>query len=108
MGLKVLKVLAESELAGEGELAVLEAAWEDPLNSAEKKMTARTLAGRMTGKSENEGHAVLLEGLAGEAAAYSRGAGGGQPGPGPGLDGEPGPRDNGEDDEPGPNAGGAR
>ena len=34
IGLKVLKVLAESELAGDGELAVLEAASEKPLDQA--------------------------------------------------------------------------
>lgn len=34
IGLKVLKVLGESELAGDGELAVLEAASEKPLNQA--------------------------------------------------------------------------
>jgi hypothetical protein len=35
VGLKVLKVLGESELAGDGELAVLEAAWEQPLKAAQ-------------------------------------------------------------------------
>ncbi|HEX9086209.1 MAG TPA: hypothetical protein VF867_01625 [Arthrobacter sp.] len=38
VGLKVLQVLGESELAGDGELAVLEAAWEKPLENAEKRL----------------------------------------------------------------------
>lgn len=38
VGLKVLKVLGESELAGSGELAVLEAAWEQPLEKAKKRL----------------------------------------------------------------------
>jgi hypothetical protein len=38
VGLKVLGVLGESELAGAGELAVLEAAWEKPLSDAEQSM----------------------------------------------------------------------
>lgn len=38
VGLKVLKVLAESDLAGPGELAVLEAAWENPLDAAEQRV----------------------------------------------------------------------
>lgn len=107
MGLKVLKVLAESELAGEGELAVLEAAWEDPLKSAERKMTARTLTRRITRKPE-DGLAVPSVRLAGEAAAgRGPGAGGGHPGPGSGVDGAPGPQDNGND-EPRPTAGGGQ
>ena len=40
VGLKVLKVLGESELAGTGELAVLEAAWEQPLHEAERKLVS--------------------------------------------------------------------
>lgn len=36
VGLKVLKVLGESDLAGPGELAVLEAAWEKPLAEVER------------------------------------------------------------------------
>lgn len=43
VGLKVLRVLGESELAGTGELAVLEAAWEDPLNEAERKFAVENL-----------------------------------------------------------------
>jgi hypothetical protein len=39
VGLKVLKVLGESELAGPGELAVLETAWEKPLKDAEEKIS---------------------------------------------------------------------
>lgn len=38
VGLKVLKVLGESDLAGPGELAVLEAAWERPLEKAKKRL----------------------------------------------------------------------
>ncbi|MCB5274715.1 hypothetical protein BJG92_02252 [Arthrobacter sp. SO5] len=41
IGLKVLKVLGESELAGEGELAVLEAASERPLDQAAQARGAR-------------------------------------------------------------------
>jgi hypothetical protein len=44
IGLKVLKVLAESELAGDGELAVLEAASEKPLDQAAHARTARATA----------------------------------------------------------------
>src|SRR6478736_7510321 len=40
VGLKVLQVLGESDLAGPGELAVLEAAWEKPLNKAEERFRA--------------------------------------------------------------------
>jgi hypothetical protein len=38
VGLKVLCVLGESNLAGPGKLAVLEAAWEKPLSDAEESM----------------------------------------------------------------------
>ena len=41
LGLKVLKVLGESELAGDGELAVLEAASEKPLGQAAQARTPR-------------------------------------------------------------------
>ncbi len=44
IGLKVLKVLGESELAGEGELAVLEAASERPVDEAAQARAARTAA----------------------------------------------------------------
>lgn len=40
-GLKVLQVLGESELAGDGELAVLEAAWEPALRAAEGALPDR-------------------------------------------------------------------
>lgn len=43
VGLKVLKVLGESELAGPGELAVLVAAWETPRDEAER-MSVRAAA----------------------------------------------------------------
>ena len=83
VGLKVLKVLGESGLAGPGELAVLEAAWEKPLDAAE-----RTLRSTVTGQPAASG---------GASAA-----------PPPGVDGEPGPRDNGENDQPGTIEGGTR
>ena len=45
VGLKVLTVLAESDLAGKGELDVLEAAWENPLD-AKSAVTTRRQATR--------------------------------------------------------------
>ena len=87
IGLKVLKVLGESELAGEGELAVLEAASERPLDRAAQALRARTTAEEQV-TSENRSRPTQ---------------------PGAGVDGEPAPRDNGEDPTPGkPERGGAR
>ncbi len=80
VGLKVLKVLGESDLAGPGELAVLEAAWEKPLDKAEQRFRA-------------------LAGVTPIAASQRQQ---------PGVDGEPGPRDNGEIDQSGTPEGGPR
>ena len=49
VGLKVLWVLGESELAGKGELAVLEAAWEEPLNAAERQLAVEGVTARAPG-----------------------------------------------------------
>lgn len=84
IGLKVLKVLGESELAGDGELAVLEAASERPLGQAAQARTARATA---------EAQPAL------ETRPTQSGAG---------VDGEPAPRDNGEDHKPGESEGGAQ
>lgn len=86
IGLKVLKVLGESPLAGDGELAVLEAASERPLDQAAKARTARAMAEAQP-----------------QLAARAR-----LPHSGAGVDGEPAPRDNGEDHKPGEPDGGAR
>jgi hypothetical protein len=87
IGLKVLKVLGESELAGRGELAVLEAASESPLDQAAHARTARAMAGIRAPH-------VPAEAQPAEPAAL--------------VDGEPARRDNGGDDKPGETEGGAR
>ncbi|MET3809382.1 hypothetical protein [Arthrobacter sp. UYEF3] len=79
IGLKVLKVLGESPLAGSGELAVLEAASEKQLNTA-----ARALTGRATAEAQPS------------AAARPRPAP-----PAAGVDGAPAPRNTEEDHKPG-------
>ena len=109
VGLKVLKVLGESELAGTGELAVLEAAWEQPLHEAERKLvsisdlTARTQSSGP--QADGSVYVVEIQRPSGDAvwnAPFEARAAE------PGVDGEPGPRDNGEDDKPGTPEGGAR
>ncbi|HEX9226511.1 MAG TPA: hypothetical protein VF885_07615 [Arthrobacter sp.] len=46
-------MLGESELAGSGALAVLEAAWEEPLNAAERQLAVGGPAARApVGKDE--------------------------------------------------------
>ena len=114
VGLKVLTVLAESELAGKGELDVLEAASEDPLNEAEKQQ-AESAAERTTpgtfvpGKPEpramqRDDGVVDDDGVLrdGEFLIDANGA------RVVGVDDLPGPRDNEEDDEPQPTGGGSR
>jgi hypothetical protein len=80
VGLKILRVLGESDLAGPGELAVLEAAWEKPLDIAEQRFRA-TWA---------EATAVAADGQETK------------------VDAGPGPRDNGENDQSGTPEGGPR
>lgn len=87
IGLKVLSVLGESDLAGAGELAVLEAASERPLDQAAQARTARATA-----------EALPPQVSTGERPTQS----------GADVDGEPAPRDNGEDHKPGEPEGGAR
>jgi hypothetical protein len=113
VGLKVLTVLAESKLAGPGELDVLEAAWENPLSEAEKQQTENTaesatqstipgtfVPGR-PGPSVQRSHedGVLRDGrlVIDERGAHVFG-----------VDDEPRPRDNEEDDKPQPAGGGPR
>ncbi|QHK21749.1 hypothetical protein GU243_21000 [Pseudarthrobacter psychrotolerans] len=51
VGLKVLGVLAESDLAGSGELAVLEASWKKPLSEAKEGLRGEKIAvARSSGK----------------------------------------------------------
>lgn len=96
VGLKVLTVLAESDLAGKGELDVLEAAWENPLDAAEQNL-----------KAAEEGEGGSEEFFADEGgAAWNVEIS--VPPQSVGVDGEPGPRDNEEDDEPKPTGGGTR
>lgn len=123
VGLKVLTVLAESDLAGKGELDVLEAAWENPLNEAEKQQAesaesttlGRSTPGRVTpgrffpgrpgpsalqradGALNDDG--VLRDGEFLIDASGARVVG---------VDDEPGARDNEEDDRPQPTEGGSR
>ena len=85
IGLKVLKVLGESELAGDGELAVLEAASERPLDQAAQARLARA-TGEAPPASETRSR---------------------PPQPGAGVDGEHAPRDNGGNHKPGETEGGA-
>lgn len=91
VGLKVLKVLAESELAGKGELAVLEAAWEKPLADAEHSLAVYAAAaqGAKTDQEFGEVRIPVLDAT-----------------PGPGVDGEPGPGDNGDEGSDGTAEGG--
>ncbi|SDL77879.1 hypothetical protein SAMN04487916_11469 [Arthrobacter sp. ov407] len=86
IGLKVLKVLGESELAGDGELAVLEAASEKPLDQAAHARTARATA-------EAQSSPVAPARLTPAGAT---------------VDGEPAPGDNEEVHKPGEREGGAR
>ncbi len=58
VGLKVLWVLGESELAGSGELAVLEAAWEEPLNDAERQLAVEGLTARAPGAVDKDERAM--------------------------------------------------
>lgn len=97
VGLKVLKVLGESDLAGTGELAVLEAAWEKPLDEAARKF--RTTESKAAA-SELATHVIKASDGFWEATTS-------QPVQDPGVDGEPGPRDN-EEDQPGTTEGGPR
>jgi hypothetical protein len=79
IGLKVLKVLGESPLAGSGELAVLEAASEKPLDMAARARTAAARTARAAAETRSP------------VAAPSR------PTPSEAkVDGRPAPRDNGE------------
>lgn len=110
VGLKVLRVLGESELAGPGELAVLEAAWETPLNEAERVLEARLTVATQAAKSASAERADtgdsarsastgrVLRVTAGSIGTARERT----------VDGEPGPRDNGEEDQPGTTEGGAR
>jgi hypothetical protein len=93
VGLKVLKVLAESELAGKGELAVLEAAWEKPLSDAEHSLAVHTAAVERAGEAAAAGTRQVLTSPPETRA---------------GVDGEPGPGDNGEERTPGTAEGGRR
>ncbi|QOD06136.1 hypothetical protein [Pseudarthrobacter sp. BIM B-2242] len=105
VGLKVLTVLAESELAGKGELDVLEAAWENPLSEAEKQQTeAVTNAPELGGPLQDEG--VVLVTAKGAGQTFFRV--GGQAVDDAGVDGEPEPRDNEESDRQDSPEGGAR
>lgn len=96
VGLKVLTVLAESDLAGKGELDVLEAAWENPLDAAEQNLKAAA-------EEDGGGEQIFVDEGANswdvEISVPPRAVG---------VDGEPGPRDNEEDDEPQPTGGGTR
>ncbi|KQN95086.1 hypothetical protein [Arthrobacter sp. Leaf69] len=58
VGLKVLCVLGESELAGSGELAVLEAAWEEPLNAAERQLAVEGRTARAPGAVDKDERAM--------------------------------------------------
>jgi hypothetical protein len=91
VGLKVLKVLAESELAGKEELAVLEAAWEKPLSDAEHSLLVHT--------------ATLAESQVSRVPASARAV---PPEAGSGVDDEPRPGDNGEEGTTGATEGGQR
>jgi hypothetical protein len=107
IGLKVLTVLAGSDLAGSGELDVLEAASEDPLDEAARDIKA-TVEG--IGSEEGFGHPTVIMGpppfsqavidlwRKAESAYSSE----------PRVDGEAGPRDNEEDDQQDTTEGGAR
>ncbi|MCX6499530.1 MAG: hypothetical protein NTU93_12140 [Arthrobacter sp.] len=75
IGLKVLKVLGESPLAGSGELAVLEAATEKPLNSAARTAAARTARAPAEARPPAEARMRPMPS-------------------GAGMDGPPAPRDN--------------
>ncbi|MBG0738974.1 hypothetical protein IV500_05995 [Paeniglutamicibacter antarcticus] len=92
-GLKVLQVLGESELAGPGELAVLEAAWKTSLGEAEKK-----LALRVNVEPEDDRYSErILEYLDAQVKGRDQPL---QVFDQPGVDDEPDPRDNKEDDKP--------
>ncbi|TQJ36744.1 hypothetical protein [Arthrobacter sp. SLBN-122] len=113
VGLKVLTVLAESGLAGEGELDVLEAAWENPLSEAEKQQTENTAKSPLQSATpgtfvpgrpapsvqRSQEDDVLRDGqlVIDERGAHVFG-----------VDDEPRPRDNEEDDKPQPAGGGPR
>jgi hypothetical protein len=86
IGLKVLKVLGESELAGEGELAVLEAASEKPLDQA-----ALARAARATAEAQSSSAAPVRLTPSGAT-----------------VDGEPASGDNEDDRNPGESGGGVR
>lgn len=103
VGLKVLGVLAESELAGKGELAVLEAAWEKPLADADPTSDAE--------------FKFRIERVRADPDVFSGGVVGGSDflemeisprEEGPGVDDEPGPGDNGDEGTLGPEEGGRR
>lgn len=115
VGLKVLRVLAESDLAGGGELAVLEAAWEKPLSDAEHSLamhaatTGKTQGRRVAARPSAAGTGrtrIYVSG--GEALARRRAEQALPRDRPPGVDGEPGPGDNGEEGTSGAAKGGQR
>ncbi|MDQ0822463.1 hypothetical protein QFZ79_000200 [Arthrobacter sp. V4I6] len=125
IGLKVLKVLGESELAGDGELAVLEAASEKPLDRAAQARAAQARTAHATAEAhsphvstgdvsaDNPEVSIPVLGASiypgqGPAEGSSLVARARPRQPGAGVDGEPAPRDNGEDHKPGEAEGGAR
>lgn len=112
VGLKVLTVLAESDLAGKGELDVLSAAWENPLDEAEQelKATAQGIPSQeafgtptvSAGRSWYGGGPSVSSFGPGVEIPFAEAA------PEQGVDGEPGPRDNEESDRQDSPEGGAR
>lgn len=67
VGLKVLGVLGESDLAGPGELAVLEAAWKKPLSEAKEGLRGEEIA-----EARSSGKIVVYGNKAGKWSAAGR------------------------------------
>lgn len=114
VGLKVLTVLAGSKLAGQGELDVLEAAWENPLDEAERELKAAAEgipseeafgSPTVVGEPSSAAAKRLAKRSGFRAGRYSPA---GPASPEAGVDGEPGPRDNEESDRQDSPEGGAR
>ncbi|GGH92288.1 hypothetical protein ACFFGR_04400 [Arthrobacter liuii] len=113
VGLKVLTALAESDLAGKGELDVLEAAWENPLSEAERQQAESTaemmtppkfFPGRPGPRTVQRTDGAMDEGGVLRDGEFPIDAIGGRV---VGVDDEPGARDN-EEDRPQPTGGGSR
>ncbi|HET6240548.1 MAG TPA: hypothetical protein VFD99_00985 [Arthrobacter sp.] len=116
VGLKVLSVLGESELAGPGELAVLEASWQKPLGDAEQKLAEKTLAEQIDRDDASGGqHQVTIPVLNASVTLAQQadlpGFWNVRPIPAeqvPGVDDKPGPGDNEHEDLAAADEGGAR